>query len=116
MRPLYSIISDKTISDMKEVGRNDPCPCGSGKKYKKCCAQKPPMQRRTFRQIESSQSATSIQRVTGVLSQTFRNAPPQAADKLGDVVKKSLDKRVGGPPSPKKEDADPEKEDVDPKS
>jgi hypothetical protein len=21
----------------KDVGRNDPCPCGSGKKYKKCC-------------------------------------------------------------------------------
>ena len=21
----------------KEPGRNDPCPCGSGKKYKKCC-------------------------------------------------------------------------------
>jgi SEC-C motif-containing protein len=21
-----------------KVGRNDPCPCGSGKKYKKCCA------------------------------------------------------------------------------
>ena len=21
----------------KNVGRNDPCPCGSGKKYKKCC-------------------------------------------------------------------------------
>ena len=25
-----------------KVGRNDPCPCGSGKKYKKCCANKPP--------------------------------------------------------------------------
>ena len=23
----------------KKVGRNDPCPCGSGKKYKKCCGQ-----------------------------------------------------------------------------
>ncbi|MDP6468540.1 MAG: SEC-C metal-binding domain-containing protein [Pirellulaceae bacterium] len=23
------------------VGRNDPCPCGSGKKFKKCCARKP---------------------------------------------------------------------------
>ncbi len=23
--------------DLKKVGRNDPCPCGSGKKYKKCC-------------------------------------------------------------------------------
>ncbi len=21
-----------------EIGRNDPCPCGSGRKYKKCCA------------------------------------------------------------------------------
>jgi tetratricopeptide (TPR) repeat protein len=24
---------------MALVGRNDPCPCGSGKKYKKCCLQ-----------------------------------------------------------------------------
>ena len=23
-----------------DVGRNDPCHCGSGKKYKKCCLQK----------------------------------------------------------------------------
>jgi uncharacterized protein YecA (UPF0149 family) len=21
----------------RKVGRNEPCPCGSGKKYKKCC-------------------------------------------------------------------------------
>jgi preprotein translocase subunit SecA len=28
----------KTITrDQPKVGRNDPCPCGSGKKYKKCC-------------------------------------------------------------------------------
>lgn len=25
---------------MKKVGRNDPCPCGSGKKFKKCCESK----------------------------------------------------------------------------
>ena len=25
------------IRDPERVGRNDPCPCGSGKKYKKCC-------------------------------------------------------------------------------
>ncbi|KPK31836.1 MAG: hypothetical protein AMS24_05400 [Chlamydiae bacterium SM23_39] len=25
---------------MKKVGRNDPCPCGSGKKFKKCCERK----------------------------------------------------------------------------
>jgi len=32
---------DKTVKKQpvrkKKVGRNDPCPCGSGKKYKKCC-------------------------------------------------------------------------------
>jgi hypothetical protein len=25
------------INPSRDVGRNDPCPCGSGKKYKKCC-------------------------------------------------------------------------------
>lgn len=27
----------KTIVKGKKIGRNDPCPCGSGKKYKFCC-------------------------------------------------------------------------------
>jgi len=26
-----------TIVKEKKIGRNDPCPCGSGKKYKQCC-------------------------------------------------------------------------------
>ena len=25
------------VRNDNKVGRNDPCPCGSGKKYKKCC-------------------------------------------------------------------------------
>lgn len=25
------------VSVDKKIGRNDPCPCGSGMKYKKCC-------------------------------------------------------------------------------
>ena len=28
---------ETTIVKDKKVGRNEPCPCGSGKKYKKCC-------------------------------------------------------------------------------
>ena len=27
----------ETQRNTQKVGRNDPCPCGSGKKYKKCC-------------------------------------------------------------------------------
>ena len=29
----------KTVVAEQKIGRNDPCPCGSGKKYKKCCGQ-----------------------------------------------------------------------------
>lgn len=29
--------SSHTIVKGPKIGRNDPCPCGSGKKYKKCC-------------------------------------------------------------------------------
>lgn len=29
--------SIQTITKQPQIGRNDPCPCGSGKKYKKCC-------------------------------------------------------------------------------
>jgi tetratricopeptide (TPR) repeat protein len=29
--------TEPATNPYKDVGRNDPCPCGSGKKYKKCC-------------------------------------------------------------------------------
>lgn len=28
---------ETVVHDGPKIGRNDPCPCGSGKKYKKCC-------------------------------------------------------------------------------
>lgn len=28
---------EPSINHLKNIGRNDPCPCGSGKKFKKCC-------------------------------------------------------------------------------
>ena len=30
----------KIVVNENKIGRNDPCPCGSGKKYKKCCLNK----------------------------------------------------------------------------
>lgn len=38
--PLVHFLPDLNISTKikrKKIGRNAPCPCGSGKKYKKCC-------------------------------------------------------------------------------
>jgi predicted aspartyl protease len=31
------------VNETKKVGRNEPCPCGSGKKYKNCCYGKRPL-------------------------------------------------------------------------
>jgi SEC-C motif-containing protein len=31
------VVPKTTTRGQPKVGRNDPCPCGSGKKYKKCC-------------------------------------------------------------------------------
>jgi len=37
----YEDASDKLLEppaqETPKIGRNSPCPCGSGKKYKKCC-------------------------------------------------------------------------------
>ena len=32
--------SKEPMKSEQKIGRNDPCPCGSGKKYKKCCLEK----------------------------------------------------------------------------
>ena len=34
--PIPDVPVEKAKKD-QAVGRNDPCPCGSGRKYKKCC-------------------------------------------------------------------------------
>ncbi len=31
------VAPETQVRDTPKVGRNEPCPCGSGKKYKKCC-------------------------------------------------------------------------------
>lgn len=36
-QPMQGIDPRASSGSTKKVGRNDPCPCGSGKKYKKCC-------------------------------------------------------------------------------
>jgi hypothetical protein len=36
-KSFYLSASKTSVSSEPKIGRNDPCPCGSGKKYKKCC-------------------------------------------------------------------------------
>jgi yecA family protein len=36
-RSIYQALMEQPPEESVKVGRNDPCPCGSGRKFKKCC-------------------------------------------------------------------------------
>lgn len=38
LAPEGGVRNAPVVKQTSDIGRNDPCPCGSGKKYKKCCA------------------------------------------------------------------------------
>lgn len=63
---------------MEKVGRNDPCPCGSGKKYKKCCGQKKTHQF-TAQKITWNKDADSLLNRMGNLTNTMM----RAAEEMG---------------------------------
>jgi preprotein translocase subunit SecA len=35
-RGAVAVVEQRVLTEDQKVGRNDPCPCGSGKKYKRC--------------------------------------------------------------------------------
>lgn len=39
LKSIAATLKTRRIEKAGKIGRNDPCPCGSGKKYKKCCIQ-----------------------------------------------------------------------------
>jgi hypothetical protein len=57
------------------VGRNEPCPCGSGRKYKQCCLDKDEAKARTARAKEAEKEAKEAEKA--------RKAAEKAAEKAG---------------------------------
>jgi len=51
----------------QKIGRNDPCPCGSGKKYKNCCFLKstPKKQKITAKWLNAPQGPNLMERAYG---------------------------------------------------
>ena len=49
LKTLKKILSGKERIDYSKIGRNDPCPCGSGAKFKNCCIDKVEKQMRADR-------------------------------------------------------------------
>lgn len=90
----------------KEVGRNDPCPCGSGKKYKKCCGLKEGM---------AKHSATVLGSSTGKLFERISRANThiKQVEESGSSTPSLADRNVSAPgiETTKKEEDNPQEKD-----
>ena len=91
---LKAVISRQETKKKNKVGRNEPCPCGSGKKYKKCCLNKPQesvdMQAASPKRIELSGSEE--QEIRSLLNQGKRvEAMQQVMKSTGAGLKAAKD-------------------------
>ncbi len=65
-----------------DIGRNDPCPCGSGEKYKYCCM------RKDRRRRDAGSEPASRQERLDVLRSVTRDALPQAPPELASEIQR----------------------------
>lgn len=75
---------------MSKPGRNDPCPCGSGKKYKKCCWSKEQAKKGFEAKVVRSGSGNTMGGIAQMLgnipfpSAEPKDVPPPAAEKKAE--------------------------------
>lgn len=60
-----------------KIGRNDPCPCGSGKKYKQCCLDKEPVPKSPSLLVPSAASEPAKRKFKAVVLNQASPAPKQ---------------------------------------
>ncbi len=68
-----------------KIGRNDPCSCGSGKKYKRCCLGKP-----VTEYTEPKAAKAPIGRLSIMRSMHVFKAEPKLMDKLNKIVPRNI--------------------------
>jgi hypothetical protein len=66
---------------MNKAGRNDPCPCGSGKKFKKCCEMKQKHKKINAQLLSLSSAKDVVTQETSKVSSSFfkRASAPKAS-------------------------------------
>ena len=71
--------------DEPKIGRNDPCPCGSGKKYKKCCLAKPGSAQAIIDEIVEAaeeQPFSSLEEINAFAKQRMNQRNQRALDEF----------------------------------
>ena len=82
---------------MKAVGRNDSCPCGSGKKYKRCCAAQVTkgLKARVSMNPASRTTQAFAQKIMKVISTPVKTAPPEEDTSDHLIKASSLEELIG---------------------
>ncbi|OGN62055.1 MAG: hypothetical protein A3F40_03470 [Chlamydiae bacterium RIFCSPHIGHO2_12_FULL_27_8] len=79
---------------MSKVGRNDPCPCGSGKKFKKCCENKMIGKKFMASKIETSEINKSSSLSSFFQKKITPISTPDALDKSKNNEKKDINSEI----------------------
>jgi hypothetical protein len=70
-RPEYSVRTEELVAPTtSSVGRNEPCPCGSGRKYKHCCLAKDEARARQARAKEAEKAAREAEKARKAAEKT----------------------------------------------
>jgi hypothetical protein len=82
------------------LGRNDPCHCGSGRKYKQCCLAKDEANARAARAKEAAEAPLPAEAASGIATRAPKHRTRQpwkrAATNTHGFQKTSLPRKVGG--------------------
>jgi len=77
----------------RKISRNDPCPCGSGKKYKHCCMPQDRQRRRVQAASPAPQQdqeyTTRLDRIRSMATQLMPHVPPDRAQELQGILDKT---------------------------
>lgn len=75
---------------MSKVGRNDPCTCGSGKKYKKCCEDKVKGKKFEAKPMQVGQSSLA-DKMSSLSHHVFRRISSAPQESLVDEAPKNVE-------------------------
>jgi hypothetical protein len=79
-------LDDRRYKMNEKTGRNDPCPCGSGKKFKKCCGKEKKLASRDASVISSQGAGSLLDRIKAGNAQ----AGAAKTSSLKDRISKSI--------------------------
>ncbi len=76
-------------------GRNDPCPCGSGKKFKKCCGVQKKMNMRSATVITGNKTSSLLDRIhaSSGLAKDFEEQTTSLKDRVSKMIEESPSKK-----------------------